>query len=292
MVGVMGKPKQTRLDACGAHIDTGGHGDVDIWIDSEFESFMPQMDTSSFQLLKSDIELRGEVLEPIMLWINNSGRLIVVDGHNRLRAVQQVMEGGGRVLGVASRFVPVHVETREDVLDWMSDKQLGRRNLTKEERAYYLGRAYRAKKKSAKEAIATASEANPNNNPDAESNRGGKMSPQSHATAREIAQKHGVNEKTVRRAEKTLERKEAVAEHFGLEASALPTMTTKELKAYEEQMKAETHEPDPLGDIRKAIEKTERELKRARDYAARIPQLENTLEILEHQLAEMESQDV
>jgi hypothetical protein len=92
--------------------------------------------------------------------------------------------------GLSFSIVEREFRDLDEVLVWVDRNQLGRRNLTDEQRAVVIGRLYKTIKKEP-------------HRPTKEGN-GLKLSPfsGSHATARAIAEQVGVGQATVRRAEK------------------------------------------------------------------------------------------
>jgi len=108
--------------------------------------------------------------------------------------------------GLSFQIVERKFRDLDEVLIWVDRNQLGRRNLTDEQRAVVMGRLYKTVKQ------------NPilNLKPFQKDNgdRGVNLTPLrgSHATARALAEQLGVGEKTVRRAEKFTDAVEALQE--------------------------------------------------------------------------------
>lgn len=105
-------------------------------IDSEFQSQIPALTDEEFQQLKENILSEGEVLSPLIVWGN-----ILVDGHNRYKILQQHPE-----IPYTTRSISCTCETREDVLAWICKHQLGRRNLTPEQKKFLIGKQYHSEK--------------------------------------------------------------------------------------------------------------------------------------------------
>ncbi len=101
-------------------------------IDSEFQSQIPALTDEEFQQLEENILSEGEVLSPLIVWGN-----ILVDGHNRYKILQQHPE-----IPYTTRSISCTCETREDVLAWICKHQLGRRNLTPEQKKFLIGKQY------------------------------------------------------------------------------------------------------------------------------------------------------
>ena len=109
--------------------------DVTLVIDPEFQNKIPPLTDQEFSQLEENILEAGRVYEPIVIWNGT-----IVDGHNRYKIVKKHPE--------------IIWETREmdfpdkwAAFDWMYKNQLGRRNLTDEQRTYLLGKLYEARKK-------------------------------------------------------------------------------------------------------------------------------------------------
>ena len=63
----------------------------------------------------------------------------LVDGHNRYAILQKHPE-------ICFSTMPLLFESREEVLAWICKNQLGRRNLTPEQKYYLMGKQYEAEK--------------------------------------------------------------------------------------------------------------------------------------------------
>ena len=105
-------------------------------IDSEFQSQIPALTDEEFQQLEENILSEGKVLSPLIVWGN-----ILVDGHNRYKILQQHPE-----IPYTTRSISCTCETREDVLAWICKHQLGRRNLTPEQKKFLIGKQYHSEK--------------------------------------------------------------------------------------------------------------------------------------------------
>jgi hypothetical protein len=108
--------------------------------------------------------------------------------------------------GLSFQIVERKFRDLDEVLIWVDRNQLGRRNLTDEQRTIVIGRLYKAVKQNP---ILNLKQFQTDNGDrvDNLSTRSG-----SAATAKVIAEQIGVNEKTVRRAEKFADAVEALQE--------------------------------------------------------------------------------
>ena len=105
-------------------------------IDPEFQSQIPALTKEEFRQLEENILSEGTVLSPLIVWGN-----ILVDGHNRYQILRQHPE-----IPYTTRSISCTCETREDVLAWICKHQLGRRNLTPEQKKFLIGKQYHSEK--------------------------------------------------------------------------------------------------------------------------------------------------
>lgn len=156
-------------------------------IDPEFQAKIPPLSEAEFKQLEENILRDGEVYDPIVIWNGT-----IVDGHNRYRIIQDHpwLEWRVREMQFADKW---------EAFDWMCANQLGRRNLTDEQRTYLIGKMYEARKH--------ATGGAQNGNQFASKKHAGencrhvsrKITKQ--GTAGEIARELGTGERTVRDAE-------------------------------------------------------------------------------------------
>lgn len=109
---------------------------MDIIVDPEFAHKIPPLTDDEFRQLEENIVADGEVYEPIVTW-NGA----IVDGHNRWKIIQKHPE-------IPYKIREEHFADRWEAFEWMYRKQLGRRNLTDEQRAYMIGKMAEARKMS------------------------------------------------------------------------------------------------------------------------------------------------
>jgi len=161
---------------------------IKLKVDPEFQNKIPPLTDAEFEQLRDNILDDGEVFEPIITWNG-----IIVDGHNRWRILQEYPE--------------IPFKTREmiffdkwEAFDWMYKKQLGRRNLTNEQRLRLIGQMQSARKKSVGAQVENknAEKQMVQNEPIVFSTPERK----SKSTAQAIANELGISESTVKRAEK------------------------------------------------------------------------------------------
>lgn len=111
----------------------------EITVDPEFSARIFPLTDEELSTLKESIAETG-IQDGLKVW-NRDGDLVLLDGHNRLQIAKET-----EIISVP--VVTVTVTSREEALDWIDRWQLGRRNLTPNQRAILLGRRYnRAKAK-------------------------------------------------------------------------------------------------------------------------------------------------
>lgn len=105
----------------------------DICIDKEFEELLPKLTVDEFENLEQSI-LKNGVLDPLKLWEEpETGKLILIDGHNRY----EIIKKNKLKFDIWNGFTIIHeskLPNRDSVKEWMLEQQLGRRNLSEAER--------------------------------------------------------------------------------------------------------------------------------------------------------------
>jgi len=155
-------------------------------VDPEFRDLLPQLTAEEFAGLEAQILADGEIRESGLFWTDPATKInLVIDGHNRREIAKRHNK---KMYWDEKKF-----DDRQAVIQWIVDHQLGRRNLTDQQRAYFIGREYLAAKKASS----------------FKNNRDGPR------TSEKIAARHGINERTVRRAGEFAEAVDAKAETEG-----------------------------------------------------------------------------
>ena len=103
---------------------------INLKIDSEFQSQIPPLTDDEFKQLEENILKEGKLLSPLIVWNNT-----LVDGHNRYAILQKHPE-------IYFSTMPLPFESRGEVLAWICKNQLGRRNLTPEQKKFLIGKQY------------------------------------------------------------------------------------------------------------------------------------------------------
>lgn len=104
----------------------------DLVIDKEFEELLPALTMEEFERLEQGI-LQNGLLDPIKVWEEpETGRYIIIDGHNRYR----ILKKNGMTLNSWNykTIYASELKNREEVKRWMLEQQLGRRNLSETEK--------------------------------------------------------------------------------------------------------------------------------------------------------------
>ena len=103
---------------------------INLKIDPEFQSQIPPLTDDEFKQLEENILKEGKLISPLIVWNNT-----LVDGHNRYAILQKHLE-------IYFSTMPLPFESREEVLAWICKNQLGRRNLTPEQKKFLIGKQY------------------------------------------------------------------------------------------------------------------------------------------------------
>lgn len=107
---------------------------MNIRIDPEFQNKIPPLTEAEFRQLEENILSSGKIYEPIAVWNG-----VIVDGHNRYKIHLAHPE-------ISIQIREMHFADKWAAFDWMYKNQLGRRNLTDEQKTYLLGKLYEARK--------------------------------------------------------------------------------------------------------------------------------------------------
>lgn len=103
-------------------------------IDMEFASKIPPLTGEELMRLHESILTEGRCISPIVVWDG-----AIVDGHNRYRFLSRHPE-------IEYEVYEKDFLDRNDAIAWICKNQLGRRNLTPEQKKYLIGKQYEAEK--------------------------------------------------------------------------------------------------------------------------------------------------
>lgn len=109
---------------------------MELNIDYEFENKIPPLSSEEWMRLEDSILTEGRLISPIVVWNG-----IIVDGHNRYRIIRDNPHIEYSVYEKA-------FSDRNEAIAWICRNQLGRRNLTPEQKKYLIGKQYEAEKQS------------------------------------------------------------------------------------------------------------------------------------------------
>lgn len=105
-----------------------------LTIDPEFRDRIPPLTEDEFSLLEENILSDGAVFLPLVVWDG-----IILDGHNRYEIIQKHPE-------LVYAVHEMQFSNRYEALSWICRNQLGRRNLTPQQKKYLIGQWYEAEK--------------------------------------------------------------------------------------------------------------------------------------------------
>ena len=155
----------------------------ELKIDPEFEQVIPPLTKDEYHQLEENILADGKIMMPIALWGDT-----IVDGHNRYRIA---CEHGD----IPYTTTQLDFDNRHEAVAWICKNQLGRRNLSDEQRVYLLGKRYAAEKQ-----IEKLRDESGRFVPCGQNDLEGEAN-ERRRTSERIAQEIGKSEKHVRRAE-------------------------------------------------------------------------------------------
>ena len=107
-----------------------------LTIDPEFRDKIPPLSEDEFSKLEENIVADREVREPLVVWHNT-----IIDGHHRWKIIQKHPE-------IPYKIRQMDFPNKWAAIVWMCRNQLGRRNITDEQKTALIGEAYKAQKMS------------------------------------------------------------------------------------------------------------------------------------------------
>src|SRR5690606_25603507 len=156
-------------------------------IDPEFRALIPPLTDDEKRLLEQSIVAEG-CRDPLVAWGD-----VLIDGHNRYEICTRH--------AVPFEVVRRDFTDRSEAREWIIRNQLGRRNLTPEQRAYLIGKQYEERKRQGERTDLTSGH-----------------SDQKLTTAEVVGEENKVGEATVRRAAKFAQAVDTIAANVGEEA--------------------------------------------------------------------------
>ena len=103
-------------------------------IDPEFQGKIPPLTFEELNQLEANILRDGRIINPIIVWEG-----VIVDGHNRFIIAKKHPE-------IPYTVHETEFANRYEAIIWICKNQLGRRNLTPEQKKYLIGKQYEAEK--------------------------------------------------------------------------------------------------------------------------------------------------
>lgn len=179
-------------------------------IDPEFRDKIPPLTEDEFSLLEENILSDGAVFSPIVVWDD-----IILDGHNRYEIIQKHQE-----LTYAVHTMPF--ANRYEAISWICKHQLGRRNLTPQQKKYLIGQRYEAEKM-AQGGDRKSTEAKSRGQNDLLISSG----KNTNATRKKIASESGTSDSYVKRAEHFAKGVDAAEEVLPGIKQEIPTRKTR-----------------------------------------------------------------
>ncbi|MCU0440583.1 MAG: hypothetical protein MUC49_22030 [Raineya sp.] len=112
--------------------------EIKVTINEELKALIPPLSEEEFGQLEQNILQEG-CRDALILW-KQSGDSVLIDGHNRYAICQRH--------GLSFKTEIKEFKDFEEVKSWMITNQLGKRNLTEEQKSYLRGLQYQRTKKS------------------------------------------------------------------------------------------------------------------------------------------------
>jgi DNA modification methylase len=192
-------------------------------IKKEFKELIPPLTVEEFKQLEQNCLAEG-IRDKIITWNG-----FIIDGHNRYEIAQKH--------GLKFRIEDKEFNTEEQAKDWMDANQLGRRNLTPDQRKILIGRRYNREK-------------NTDRFKGNQYTSGGDQSDHNQKTSERLAKENNTSAPSVRRYGKDAEKFDQIKEKHPELADkiwcgemTLSDIKKEEKKANFEQKKAEFEKP-------------------------------------------------
>ena len=183
-----------------------------LTIDPEFAALGPKLTFEEENFLFASLERDG-CRDAIVVWANNDD--IILDGHNRYRICCE------NNIPFKTKAIPL--PDRAACIEWIITTQLGRRNLTDEQKSYLRGKRYNSEKKAPHRPKV-----------DEEGAHCAHLK-----TSEKLAAEYGVDKATIRRDAKFAEALDTIAENVGFKVkdevlSGESSLTKKQITAIAE----------------------------------------------------------
>ena len=156
---------------------------AELIIDPEYEAMCPPLTEDEYRQLEENILSEGLVLMPLIVWDGT-----IIDGHNRYKIAQAHP-------GIEYQTRERQFENRYEAIAWICKNQLGRRNLTPQDKKYLVGARYEAEKM----AMGASDGFRGNQHTNLVTGQNDPL-PDNHVTRHRIATESGVSDSYVKRA--------------------------------------------------------------------------------------------
>lgn len=107
---------------------------MNLKINPELRDKIPPLSPDEFSKLEENILADGEVREPLVVWDDT-----IIDGHHRWKIIQKHPE-------IPYKVKQMSFPDKYAAIVWMCKNQIGRRNISDEQRTVLIGEAYKAQK--------------------------------------------------------------------------------------------------------------------------------------------------
>ena len=107
---------------------------LSLIINPKFEQIIPPLTPEEFAQLEENILTEGRIINPIITWED-----VIVDGHNRYKIALKHSQ-------ISFTTISKEFACDDEVVIWICNNQLGRRNITDSHREYLVGKRYDAEK--------------------------------------------------------------------------------------------------------------------------------------------------
>lgn len=114
---------------------------IELDVYPKFKTLLRPLSQDERQRLEWSI-LKEGILDPIKYWVKD-GKNYIIDGHNRHEIYQKFTDD----LSNGYQATELKFNSEDEVLEWILENQLRRRNLNQNERTLYLGQLFEMRKK-------------------------------------------------------------------------------------------------------------------------------------------------
>ncbi len=171
---------------------------MDVTIDKEFAALCPPLTIEELNFLEASVIEEG-CREPLTVWQEN-GKPLVLDGHNRLAICKRFRKD--------FKTRSIKMASRDEARNWIIANQLGRRNLTEDQKSYLRGKRYNSEKREHGGKFTKGNTVAQNGPPSEEDSYHG-------ATAAKLGKEYGVGYNTIKRDAKFATAVDAIAASSG-----------------------------------------------------------------------------